>query len=239
MARLARYTQQTFGTSAGANQMAEFGSFAAASPATFSGATITPAIVQTLSQYASGWFSAIVGANSPCIEDWNALCYLFAYQLTYLLQLGVPEWDSGTTYFIGSIVQDGTGVLYKSITNNNLNNAVTSAANWTPIGFPTQATSIINGAVSPTIITPTAANNGQIYEINNSGGTTQLNLPTGITDFRFTVVDITGFFGTNNMTIHRAASELIQNLGQDMVLKSNFGSWTFQMNANGNWNVIA
>ena len=70
-----------------------------------------------------------IGANSPAEEDMNSLCYLFAYQLAYLMQAGVPEWDSGTTYFIGDIVQS-SGTLYSSLTNTNLNNAVTDTTNW-------------------------------------------------------------------------------------------------------------
>ena len=77
MSRPARYTQQVFGSTAGANQMAQFGSLAAAAPLTYSGTTITPAIVQALSAYLNGWLSAVVGANSPAIEDMNSICYLF------------------------------------------------------------------------------------------------------------------------------------------------------------------
>lgn len=104
MARLARYTQQVFASSAATAQIAEYGSFANGTPATYSGTTITPALVQGLTQYLSGWFSAVEGAYSPAIEDMNALCYLFAYQLSYLMNTGIAEWDSGTTYSTGNIV---------------------------------------------------------------------------------------------------------------------------------------
>jgi hypothetical protein len=130
MAKLSRYTQKIFGSSAGSNQLGEYGSFAAGSPARYSGSTITPAIIQTLSNYLTGWFGAVVGNNSPTIEDMNALCYLFAYQLAYVFQAGVPEWDSGTTYYIGSIVNDSVGNLYISLTNSNTGNALSSTANW-------------------------------------------------------------------------------------------------------------
>lgn len=132
MAKLTRYTQQVFGSSASANQMAQFGSLAAGSPLTYSGATITPAIVQQLSNYLTGWFGAVVGANSPAEEDMNAIMYLFAYQLAYGMQTGVPEWDAGTTYFKGSICTDttGQGLMYVSLTDTNLNNPLTSTTNW-------------------------------------------------------------------------------------------------------------
>jgi len=98
MAKITRATQKLFGSTASANQMATYGSYAAGSPARFSGSTITPALIQSLSNYLQGWFGAVVGANAPTIEDMNSLCYLFAYQLGYILQEGVAEWDAGTTF---------------------------------------------------------------------------------------------------------------------------------------------
>lgn len=130
MAKILRTTQKQFASAATFNQLAKYGSFAAGIPARYSGVTVTPANIQILSNYLDGWFGAIVGGNSPAIEDMNALCYLFAYQLGYILQTGVAEWDAGTTYFIGSLVNDGTGHLYVSLTDNNLNNPLTSLTNW-------------------------------------------------------------------------------------------------------------
>lgn len=148
MARITRYTQSIFGSSASANQIAKFGSFAAGSPARYSGSTITPALVQALSQYLSGWFGAVEGAYSPAIEDMNAICYLFAYQISYMLQSGVPEWDSGTTYYTGQIVQDASGTVYASRTNTNTNNALTDGINWQAISLP--------GVITPNAVPYTA-----------------------------------------------------------------------------------
>lgn len=130
MARLTRFTQKLFGSGASTNQMAEFGSLAAGTPQLYSGTTITPEIIQALTQYTNGWFSAVIAQNSPAIEDMNALHYLYAYQIAYMLQLGIPEWDSGTTYYTGSFATDGAGNLYYSLTNSNLNNALTNNTFW-------------------------------------------------------------------------------------------------------------
>lgn len=129
MSRLSRFTQLIFGSTAGNNQIAEYGSLAASSPATYNGSTITPAIIQTLSNYLEGWFGAVIGQNSPAIEDMNALCYLYAFQLAYIFQAGIPEWDSGTIYYTGSLVQSA-GVWYVSIIDTNLNHAVTDSTKW-------------------------------------------------------------------------------------------------------------
>lgn len=134
MSKLTRYTQTLFASAAGANQIAEFGSAAAAgfpgTPAAYSGATITPTIVQTLSQYTEGWFGAVDGQYNPAIEDVNAIDWLYSYQLAYLMQQGVAEYDAGTTYFKGSLCSSN-GVIYVSLVDNNIGNAlpVTGVAN--------------------------------------------------------------------------------------------------------------
>lgn len=140
MAKLTRYSQLLFGSSATANEIAKFGSFAAGTPVRYSGTTVTPALIQALSNYLSGWFAAVEGSFSPAIEDMNALCYLFAYQLCYLFQAGVPEWDSGTTYYTGSLASS-SGTLYASLTDTNLNHAVTDTTKW--------FTPVQNGSLTP------------------------------------------------------------------------------------------
>jgi microcystin-dependent protein len=141
MSKLSRVTQLIFGSNAGLNQIGKFGSFAAGSPVY----TTDPAVVQSLSNYLTGWFGAVVGNNSPTIEDMNAICYLYAYQLAYLMQSGIPEYDAGTTYYAGNWVQSG-GVAYVSLTNNNLGNAVSNPTYWGP---PISTAMIQPAAVTP------------------------------------------------------------------------------------------
>lgn len=151
MAKLARYFQKLFGSTASVNQISQFGSLAAGTPARYSGATITPALVQNLGNFLQGWNSAQVGAGNPAIEDMNSLCYLFAYQLSYLMQSGIAEWDSSTAYYIGSLVNDGTGGIYASLVDNNTNHAVTDATRWNLIAGGTS--SIISSSSSSTFAT--------------------------------------------------------------------------------------
>jgi hypothetical protein len=127
MAKITRFTQKIFGSSAGVNQITEFGSTAAGSTVY----TTVASAVQTLSNYLTGWFGAVIGGNSPCIEDMNALFFMITTVLAYLMQEGVPEYDAGTTYYIGSLALDSTtGVVYQSLTDNNIGNALTSNSNW-------------------------------------------------------------------------------------------------------------
>ena len=130
MSKLTRVTQNVFASSApaAATGIAQFGSKAAGSPAF----TTNPATAQALSEWLSGLYSAVVAGNSIELEDLNALFFVITYQLAYILQEGIAEWDSGTTYYQYSFVQSG-GLLYQSTANNNLNNNPTSSSQWSPI----------------------------------------------------------------------------------------------------------
>lgn len=129
MAKLTRVTQRAFASTAGALQVGQFGSLANGSI----NYSTDPAVIQALADWVNGWFDAVLGDGNPCIEDMNGIFFVAFYQIGYTLQQGVPEWDPGTTYYVGSIVQDGTGVQYLSTLDTNLNNPLATAA-WFPIG---------------------------------------------------------------------------------------------------------
>jgi hypothetical protein len=122
MSKLLRKVMNVFGSTAPAGKINKFGSAAAG----LIEASLDPAAIQSLPQYAQGWSAAVVGNKSPTLEDMNALHYLFSYQLAYLLQQGVPEWNPATTYYAGSYVSM-RGQIYVSNGDNNLN---------TPPGLP-------------------------------------------------------------------------------------------------------
>jgi hypothetical protein len=188
MSRLSRYTQKIFGSIAGTNQIAEFGSFAAGSPQRYTGATITPTIVQALSNYLSGWFAAVEGSYSPAIEDMNALCYLYAFQLAYLMQQGVAEWDSGTTYYTGSLAQS-SGVTYVSLTDTNLNNPVTDSGNWFS---PTQPGLLTSNAVPFTAGMTLPANKTMMWPNMQIGNGQTVIVPSGAKLIGFEQIVVSG-----------------------------------------------
>lgn len=175
MAKLTRYTMKLFGSTAGAGEMAEYGAAAAAgfsgAPAGYSGSTITPTIIQTLSNYLAGWSAAVDGTYNPALEDVNAIDYLFSYMLNYLMQEGVAEWDSATTYYTGSLAQDGSGNVYVSLQDTNLNHAVTVVTWWKKLNS-TQAITTVTG---PTTYTITGTE--QVLSVDASAGAVTINLP--------------------------------------------------------------
>lgn len=126
MSKITRALQKIFGGSLSpSNNIAQFGSLAAGSPAYSS----DPAVIQALAKYLQGWASATVGNTSPALEDRNALDYLFSYQLAYLGQAGISEWIATQTYYIGSWCQVA-GVAYISKTDGNINHPVSDTNNW-------------------------------------------------------------------------------------------------------------
>lgn len=129
MAKLPRVYQKQFGVNAGASDVGVFGSLAASSPQY----SKDPATIQSLAAFLSGWAGETIANNRPALEDFNALDFLSFYQLCYLFQSGIPEWDASTTYYTGSICQV-SGILYRSLQDDNLNKAPdTQTAWWEPV----------------------------------------------------------------------------------------------------------
>lgn len=127
MSKITRVFQKIFGSTAGTDQIGKFGSFAAGTPEY----STDLAQIQSYSNFLEGWYGAVLGNNSPAIQDVNALDYLITKQLAYIFQAGVPEWDASTTYYIGSFVSNGTDAIYISIVDNNTNNALSDTTKWT------------------------------------------------------------------------------------------------------------
>lgn len=155
MAKLTRKNLKLFGSTAGVGDIRQFGSLAAAAPLT----TTDPETIIGLSNYNVGWFGAIIGEAAAALEDRNALDYLHSYHLNYLMQTGVPEWNTNTTYYTGSIVNDGSGNLFISTADSNAGNPLTDAAHWkknvgqVPIGAVIATFPNLTGAYTTTATT--------------------------------------------------------------------------------------
>lgn len=129
MPRITRKQQKVFAVNASNNGV--FGSLQAQDPVY----SQDPDAIQSRTAYGEGWNSATYSAEKlPPLEEFQGLQYLFSRQLAYLMQDGVPEWDTNTTYYKGSLVktiqQDGSFILYASLIDNNQGNAVTDTTKW-------------------------------------------------------------------------------------------------------------
>ena len=135
MSKLTRQTMKWFGSTAGGSDIGIFGSLAAASP-TYSKVIST---IQSLAAWGSGWVAETIATNRPALEDMNAVCYVLSYGVSYLHEMGIPEWDSGTVYYQNSYCQVD-GVIYYSLQDDNMG--------YSPIMNPTYWTTGVKGLIT-------------------------------------------------------------------------------------------
>jgi hypothetical protein len=133
--KIPRKTQQIFGTNADASDMLQFGSRAANAPVE----TFDVDTIQALPAWQEGIRNSLVANSSgglvPVLQDRNAVDYVYAYQLAYLFQNVMAEYDSGTAYTNYSIVRNpNTTELYVSLTDNNTGNALSNGTYWSLLG---------------------------------------------------------------------------------------------------------
>ena len=130
MAKLTIKKQKTFAWNlAAANNIAEFGSKAEGTPEY----SLDPDDIQSRAEYPLGLAGSWQNNASPFFQDFNALFFLFTRQIEYLMQTGIPEWITTSTYQIGSLVSDGIDTVYMSTTNENINHATSLEAYWTAL----------------------------------------------------------------------------------------------------------
>lgn len=126
MAKLDRKTQKLFAENSPNDQVTTFGSPTLDNPV-FSK---DPAQIQT-AEYSNGFFPTILdGAIRPYAEDMNGLFYLISYQLKYIFEQGLSEYDANTTYYINSLVKQGTEIYLSIADNNKGNNPSSSVGYW-------------------------------------------------------------------------------------------------------------
>lgn len=145
MPKQPRVFQKIFAENSGLDQVGRFGSLAAGSPSY----TTDLEVIQSLSQFRGGWFSAIMGNNSPAIEDMNALFLLITAQLSYLFMSGIPEWSAEETYFEGSMVRSGD-IIYFSLIDDNINNPLSDDESWAAQGRTIRTISLTGQTLLPT-----------------------------------------------------------------------------------------
>lgn len=83
-----------------------------------------------------------------------------------------------------------------------------------------------------------SGDNGKVFLADSTSAAFNFTLPTASSGFVFTIKDSTGQFGTNNVSLVRAASESIEGVAATFVMSATWGSWTFFCNGT-NWFIIA
>lgn len=132
MPKLPRVTAKVFASNAPSDKIGQFGSALSGTKVT----TSDIAEIQALPSYETGWTGAVISnRNYPTLAERNGLDKSFSQQIAYLLQSGMPEWDSSTEYFINQFCRlDST--FYFSLTDNNIgNNPFNDITNWQKVDF--------------------------------------------------------------------------------------------------------
>lgn len=170
-------------------------------------------VIQGLPAYDAGWIDAVIGTKKfPALEEFQALHYMTTTQLSYLFQQGIAEWNADTTYYQNSIVcQTGTYILYGSLTDDNIGNALSDPLNWvelidlstsSTVPFATEsvrgiakiatAAEVLAGTDDETIVTPLKL--------------AAYKLPTGMVSAYALTTAPTGWVLCSNLTIGNASS---------------------------------
>lgn len=113
MAGLVRKALIPFGDAGPTSSFGQFGSKTAGTPQT----SQDPTVIQQLAAWQQGWQNAIVsGDKAAYLEDMNGWCFVHSYEVAYIFQSGIPEWDASTLYFNGSVVQTmASGQQFRSL----------------------------------------------------------------------------------------------------------------------------
>ena len=91
--------------------------------------------IQSLSAWVQGWEGALKsGTKTPAMQDMNSVFFALSYQIAYLLQAGMPEWNASTTYHQYQFCTT-SGRIYFSKQNTNLNHATSESSWWQEYGL--------------------------------------------------------------------------------------------------------
>lgn len=127
MPKLERAYQPVFGNQGNNDEFAVFGTMKSGTP-------VYSKTVPTLFQspaFLQGWQNAVAADKAPFLEEMNGLFYALSSQLAYLFQQGLPEWDPDTTYYANTSFCQVNGVVYKSLTDENIgNNPTEDTTSW-------------------------------------------------------------------------------------------------------------
>lgn len=131
MTQYTRVTGKLFGENATVTATnPEIGQFGSAKAGTYYGTTDV-ATIQNLAAWQQGWAGAVTETtNFPALPEMTGFGKVLSYQTCYLLQAGIPEWDSGTIYYTNDYCRVGNQIYYSLTDTNQGNNPTSDTTNW-------------------------------------------------------------------------------------------------------------
>ncbi len=177
MAKITRKTQKLFGTSGPSSDFSQFGSLQAGSVIY----SQDPAAIQALTAWLQGLTASLITVGSepsvPVLEETNALFLVAFYQLAYLFQQGIPEYDATTVYYMNSFCQV-SGSIYQSIADNNVGHTPSSSPlYWTAPANSAPAGNVYGGLAQNAAIDPVYSFDISACSAKNDAGVYQINAP--------------------------------------------------------------
>lgn len=136
MTKYTRITGKVFGSSADPvgtdpNIGPEIGQFGSALAGTYNG-TADVATIQNLPAWQDGFISAVTpNTQFPPLPEMTGFGKVLSYQLCYLLQQGVAEYDSGTTYYEGNWVSYNKALYINKSNTGTTGVLPTNTTYWT------------------------------------------------------------------------------------------------------------
>lgn len=130
MTKYTRLTGKVFGSSATATgDDPEIGQFGSALAGTYNGTTDV-ATIQSLPAWQKGFIGCVTpNTQFPPLPEMTGFGKVLSQQICYLLQQGVPEYDSGTTYYNGNWCAYNKN-LYTAKADGFSNVAPTDTTKW-------------------------------------------------------------------------------------------------------------
>jgi hypothetical protein len=189
MTKYTRLTGKVFGSSATATgNDPEIGQFGSALAGTYNGTTDV-SIIQSLPAWQKGFISAVTpNTQFPPLPEMTGFGKVLSQQICYLLQQGVAEWDSGTTYYENNWCAY-QGKLYISKSDENLNNLPTNITYWSQF---TGSSSRELGE----IVTSSLPITNPIYHLADGSQLSQQNYP----EFLSYISEVYNEYGDKNFT---------------------------------------
>lgn len=130
MTKYTRLTGKVFGSSATATgDDPEIGQFGSALAGTYNGTTDI-SLIQSLPAWQKGFIGCVTPSTQfPPLPEMTGFGKVLSHQICYLLQQGVPEYDSGTTYYTGNWCSYNNS-LYTAKVDGFSNIAPTDTTKW-------------------------------------------------------------------------------------------------------------
>lgn len=182
----------------------------------------------------------VTASGSDTIDGAATKVVRSAYGEAYLTSNGSNMWFRAVTGIgaggtgIGTVPTDGQ-LLIGSSTTSAYSLGTLTAGNGISITNAGGSITVANSGAE-TVTTSTKTGNYTILSTDNvifcdtSGGAFTLTLPTPANGMIFRIIDSTGNFGTNNLTLARHASEKIEGVAASKVYQTSWGAMTVVSN---------